>query len=143
MDTEKKTGTILEDVKVNVKIKLSLLWATLMFIYLYVDFFGLFQPGALETILAGKVWVFEITQTWAMSAMLLMTVPSLMVLLSLVLKAKANRWLNIIMGILYIIVAIGSVIGETWAYYIFGTIVEIVLLLVIIWTAWKWPTQEA
>lgn len=143
MDTEKKTGTILEDVKVNVKIKLSLLWATLMFIYLYVDFFGLFQPGALETILAGKVWVFEITQTWAMSAMLLMTVPSLMVLLSLVLKAKANRWLNIIMGILYIIVAIGSVIGETWAYYIFGTIVEIALLLVIIWTAWKWPTQEA
>ena len=143
MDTEKKTGTILEDVKVNVKIKLSLLWATLMFIYLYVDFFGLFQPGALETILAGKVWVFEITQTWAMSAMLLMTVPSLMVLLSLVLKAKANRWLNIIMGILYIIVAIGSVIGEAWAYYIFGTIVEIVLLLVIIWTAWKWPTQEA
>jgi len=143
VDTEKKTGTILEDVKVNVKIKLSLLWATLMFIYLYVDFFGLFQPGALETILAGKVWVFEITQTWAMSAMLLMTVPSLMVLLSLVLKAKANRWLNIIMGILYIIVAIGSVIGETWAYYIFGTIVEIVLLLVIIWTAWKWPTQEA
>ena len=143
MDTEKKTGTILEDVKVNVKIKLTLLWATLMFIYLYVDFFGLFQPGALETILAGKVWVFEITQTWAMSAMLLMTVPSLMVLLSLVLKAKANRWLNIIMGILYIIVAIGSVIGEAWAYYIFGTIVEIVLLLVIIWTAWKWPTQEA
>ncbi len=143
MDTENKTGTILEDVKVNVKIKLSIMWATLMFIYLYVDFFGLFQPGALETILAGKVWVFEITQTWAMSAMLLMTVPSLMVLLSLVLKAKANRWLNIIMGILYIIVAIGSVIGETWAYYIFGTIVELVLLLVIIWTAWKWPTQEA
>ena len=143
MDTENKTGTILEDVKVNVKIKLSIMWATLMFIYLYVDFFGLFQPGALETILAGKVWVFEITQTWAMSAMLLMTVPSLMVLLSLVLKAKANRWLNIIMGILYIIVAIGSVIGETWAYYIFGTIIELVLLLVIIWTAWKWPTQEA
>jgi len=143
LDTENKTGTILEDVKVNVKIKLSIMWATLMFIYLYVDFFGLFQPGALETILAGKVWVFEITQTWAMSAMLLMTVPSLMVLLSLVLKAKANRWLNIIMGILYIIVAIGSVIGETWAYYIFGTIIELVLLLVIIWTAWKWPTQEA
>lgn len=143
MNTENKTGIILEDVKVHVKIKLSILWATLMFIYIYVDLFGFFQPGALEEILAGKVWVFEISQTWAMSAMLLMTIPSLMVLLSLVLKAKVNRWLNIIMGILYIVVAIGSVIGETWAYYIFGTIVELVLLLVIIWTAWKWPTQEA
>ena len=143
MNTENKTTTILEDVKVNIKIKLSILWATLMFIYIYVDIFRFFQPGALEDILAGKVWVFEITQTWAMSAMLLMTIPSLMVLLSLVLKAKVNRWLNINMGILHVAIAIGNVIGETWAYYIFGGVVEVALLLVIIWTAWKWPTQEA
>jgi len=143
MDSEKKTATILEDVSINVKIKLSGLWATLMFIYIYVDIFRFFQPGALEGILAGKVWVFEITQTWAFSAMIMMTIPGLMVFLSLALKANVNRWANIILGILYIAVAIGNVIGETWAYYIFGGVVEVVLLSLIVWYAWKWPKQEA
>ncbi len=143
MNSEKKSAAILEDVKVNVKIKLSILWATLMFIYIYVDIFRFFQPGEIENILAGKVWVFDITQTWALSAMIMMTIPSLMVLLSLILKAKVNRWTNIILGILHIAIAIGNVIGETWAYYIFGGVVEVVLLSLIVWTAWKWPKQEA
>ena len=143
MNSEKKSATILEDVKVNIKIKLSILWATLMFIYIYVDIFRFFQPGELENILAGKVWIFEITQTWALSAMVMMTIPSLMVLLSLTLRAKVNRWINIIMGILHIAIAIGNVIGETWAYYIFGGVVEVVLLSLIVWYAWTWPKQEA
>ena len=62
MNSEEKTATILEDVNVNVKIKLSVLWATLMFIYIYVDIFRFFQPGELEHILAGKVWIFDITR---------------------------------------------------------------------------------
>ena len=143
MNSEKKSATILEDVKVNVKTKLSILWATLMFIYIYVDIFRFFQPGELEHILEGKVWIFEITQTWALSAMIMMTIPSLMVFLSLILKAKVNRWVNIIMGVLHIAIAIGNVIGETWAYYIFGGVVEVVLLLLIVWYAWKLPTQDA
>lgn len=143
MNSNKKTTTFLKDTKIDVKIKLSVLWATLMFIYIYVDIFRFFQPGELENILAGKVWIFEITQTWALSAMIMMTIPSLMVFLSLALKAKWNRWTNIIMGILHIAIAIGNVIGETWAYYIFGGVVEVVLLSLIVWYAWKWPTQEA
>ncbi len=77
-----------------------------------------------------------------MSALILMTIPSLMVFLSLALPAKANRWTNIIVGILYIFVMLGSAIGVSWFYYIFGSIVEVVLLLLIVWYAWKWPKQE-
>jgi len=65
-----------------------------------------------------------------------------MVFLSLALPAKANRWTNIIVGILYIFVMLGSAIGVSWFYYIFGSIVEVVLLLLIVWYAWKWPKQE-
>ncbi|GAI71765.1 unnamed protein product [marine sediment metagenome] len=71
-----------------------------------------------------------------------MTIPSLMVFLSLTLPAKANRWTNIIVGILYIVVTLGMTIGESWAYYIFASIVEAVLLLLIVVYAWKWPKQE-
>jgi len=62
-----------------------------------------------------------------------------MVYFSLALPAKVNRWTNIIVATLYIVVAI----GETWAFIYIGSIVEIVLLSLIVWYAWKWPKQEA
>ena len=131
-----------EDVPINVKIKLSALWAALMFIYLYVDFFGLFVPGSIEEILEGKVWEFDITQTWAMGALILMTIPSLMVFLSLVMPPKINRRTNIILAAFYIVVAIANPIGETWVFIAFGSAVEIVILSLIIRYAWNWPKQE-
>jgi len=142
MNSEKKTATILEDVKINIKIKLSALWATVMFIYLYVDIFGFFKPGVIEDAIAGKVWTFQITQVWLLGVIILMTIPSLMVFLSLVLPVKVNRWANIIVGILYIVVTLGMTIGESYAFYIFGSIVEALLLLLIVVYAWKWPTHE-
>ena len=142
MNTNRRTARILEDVKVNVKIKLSALWVTLLLIYIYVDIFGFYKPGIIEDILAGKVWEFEISQAWAVGALLLMMIPSLMVFLSMILKAGVNRWVNIIVAVLYIVVGIVTTIGETWAFYIVGHIVGIVLLLIIVWTAMKWPKQE-
>ena len=74
-----------------------------------------------------------------------MTIPSVMVFLSLVLKPKVNRLVNIILGIVYAGVNIANVVSfkEIWAFIIFINIVEIVLTLLIVWYAWKWPKQEA
>lgn len=143
MNSEKKTATILEDPKINVKIKLAALWAASMSLYIYVDYFYLYVPRALENIIAGKMGPFSTTQGMLLAVMILMMIPSLMIFLSVALKAKWNRWTNIIVGILKMVVLIAAVIGETWAFYIFATIVEVVLLLLIIWYAWKWPTLEA
>ena len=142
MSTSEETSTALEDTKVNVKSKLSALWVAVMFLFVYVDFFSLYRPGIIEEIMAGIVWEFEITQTWAFSAMVLMTIPTLMIFLSLALTARANRWTNIIVGILYIFVVVGSVIGETWAFYILGSVVELVLLVLIVGYAWTWPKSN-
>jgi hypothetical protein len=143
MNSEKKTATILEDVKINVKIKLAALWVAVMFLFLYADYFTLYLPGIIEDAIAGKIGPFPTTQVVLLAAMTLMTIPSFMVFLSLTLKPKANRWTNIIVGILFIVVQLSSLfIEEPWAYYIFGTIVEVVLLSLIVWYAWKWPKQE-
>jgi hypothetical protein len=145
MNSEKKTATILEDPKINIKIKLAGLWASILFLFIYVDYFGLFIPGAMEKIIAGEVahTGIQITQVFLLAVIILMMIPSLMIFLSLALPAKANRWTNIIVGIFNIVVGVAGLIGETWAYYIFATIVEVVLLLLIVWYAWKWPKQEA
>ena len=142
MNSKKKTATILEDVKINIKIKLSALWIAVNILYIYVDVYSFYKPGIIEDAIAGKVWEFQITQVWLLGVIILMTIPSLMVFLSLILPAKVNRWTNIIVGILEIVYVLGGAIGESWVYYIFGSIVEVVLLSLIIWYAWKWPKEE-
>ena len=143
MNSERKTATILKDMKVDVKLKLAALWGAVMFSYAYNDIIDLYRLGEIEHIIAGYMGPYPITQVSLLTAMILMTIPILMVFLPLALPAKANRWTNIIVGILYIFVAIGNVIGESWAFYIFGNIVQVVLLILIVGYAWKWPKQEA
>jgi hypothetical protein len=133
----------LDDFKVPVKLKLAALWASFMFMYVYVDVIGFFTPGVIEDILAGVVWEFEITQTWALAALVVVTIPGLMVFLSVALPARASRWTNIVVAALYVPVSIFNVIGEAWVfYYWFAVIVEVVLLSLAIRYAWTWPATE-
>ena len=72
-----------------------------------------------------------------------MAIPSVMVFLSITLKAKANRLLNIIVG-LVLIIALGATffVGEFSARYTFQAIVEAVLMVWIVWDAWMWPKMD-
>ncbi len=142
MKTNNKSRGILENVKVNVKIRLSALWVTLMLCYIYADILSLFSPGAVEEMLAGNMGPFPVTQTALLSASILMIIPALMVFLSLILNPKANQWTNIIVGILYALVSIGNLVGETWAYYLVFGIIEIALTILVVFYAWKWPKME-
>lgn len=132
----------LEDIQVPVRLKLLALWAAVMFLYVYVDIVGFYKPGTVENILAGRVWRFDITQSWALGALVLMTIPSLMGALSLTLPTTASRWINIVVASLYAPVSIGNVVDETWvAFFWFGAVVEVVLLMAIVRYAWAWPRQ--
>lgn len=140
MDSNKKNGE-LEDVKVNVKLKISALWVAMLFVFAYVDIFSLQRPGIIQDILAGKMFLFQINQTFLFTTTLYILIPSIMVFLSLVLKAKVNRWVNIIIAIFYFVSILGGCIGETWAYYLVGSAIECIMLIGIIVYAWKWPKQ--
>lgn len=62
-----------------------------------------------------------------------------MVLLSRVLKYRANRWANIIVGIINTIAVLASLLVATPAlYYAFFGVIEIATTLTIIWYAWTW-----
>jgi uncharacterized membrane protein len=77
-----------------------------------------------------------------LGASVYIAIASLMVFLSLVLKPRVNRWTNIVLAVLFIVSIAVSVVGETWAYFIFLSIAEIGLLLLIVWYAWTWPSRE-
>lgn len=136
-------NTGLEDIKVNIKIKLAALWASLMFCYVYGDFFSLFVPGRIQNLMNGNSGAGETTPVMLFLYALLLALPALMIFLSVALQAKANRILNIIMGILYtlvMILVVSSSISEWMAFYVFLGVIEIILTCVIVWQAIKWPT---
>jgi len=139
MGMQENSQNKLEDIKVDVKIKLGALWASFMFLYIYVDYFGLYMPGKIENILKGKIFVFEITQGFIMTALSLATIPMLMIFLSVILAAKANRLTNIVVAIFHIPYMLFNLVGEAWMHMIFAAIVEVFLLCLIIYYAWKWP----
>jgi hypothetical protein len=134
----------LQNEKVNVKIALSALWIAVMFIYVYADIKTLFQPEIPEQIISGIVGGMKINQSFLLAAALLMSIPAIMIILSLTLKPGINRWVNIIVSFLHILLIIVTrfVPAKIWYYYIYYQSIEAIFHMLIIWYAWKWPMQE-
>lgn len=132
------------DPQVNIKVKLAGLWTASMFLFIYVDYLGLFIPGVLENMIDGEVahTGIEVSQLFLLGVIILMMISALMIPASLMIPARLNRWTNIIVGSLEIVVLLTGTIGETWIYYLFATAVEIALIATIVWLAWNWPQQE-
>jgi hypothetical protein len=138
----KNAGTVLDDLKIHVKFKLSALWASVMFCYVYGDYFGLYQPGKLRGMLDGRMGPLgPTTQGVLVGTSILMAIPALMVFLSLALKPNLNRWLNIILGAIFTAIMLITMPGS-WAFYVFLGIVEVALTASIVRYAWNWPRQE-
>ena len=111
-----------------------------MFFYVYVDHLHLYEPGAIDDILAGVVFEFDISQTFVVTSLMVVGIPSLMILLSTTLPARANRTLNLVVASLCIPIAAFNVVGESWTYfYGLGAVVEVTLLAYILRSAWTWP----
>ena len=139
-----KTAMIFEDAKINVKLKLAALWIVLMFCYTYADILGFYAPGNLAELISGEIAGIRMTQGMLFGSAILMAVPSLMVFLSLALRARANRVVNIIAGLIYLVV-LGSTFftGRNPAYYLFFAALKAILLVLIVWLAWRWPRENA
>ena len=128
----------LSDIKLHVRFKLSALWASLMFCYIYGDYFGLYVPGQLQGMLAGAGPVGSVSQVSLVGTALLLAVPGLMVFLSLVVPPRLCRWLNILLGLFYTAVMLLTMPGAWWFYITLG-VIEVALSLLIVAYAWRWP----
>jgi hypothetical protein len=126
---------------VNVRIKLSALWAAMLFVFAYVDIFSLYRPDVRADIEAGQISAFQIGEGFLLAATAYILIPSLMVFASLVLRPNVNRITNIVLGVIYALTIVGGAIGE-WGYYVLGSAVEVALLAGIVLYAWTWPRRE-
>jgi hypothetical protein len=134
----------LQDVKIPVKIKLAALWTSVMFCYVYGDYFELYIPGKLQGMLQGQMAPLgPVTQGVLVGTAILLAVPSLMIFLSIALPPTMSRWLNIVAGIFYTGIMFLIAIGGGWAFYILFAAIEVVLTLLVVWNAWRWPKESS
>lgn len=131
---------MLENPKVNIKIKLASLWASATFCYLYGDYFELYTPNKVNSLISGDNMMDS--PTILLLASIILAIPSIMVCLSIFLKPRINRILNIIFGTIFTVmmVFIGIMSTNEWyLFYVFLAFLESIVTGLIVWYAWKWP----
>ena len=142
MKTPNNKTRDLKDFDINIKIKLAALWTATTLCYLYGDYFELYTPDKVESLISGENGLSSPLMLFIASVIL--AIPPFMIFLSLVLKPNINKMLNIIFGLLFtmimVLIAINSL--TTWyMFYVFLAIVEVILTIIIVWKAFTWPRQ--
>jgi hypothetical protein len=128
----------------SIRLKLSAMWASLMFLYIYGDYFGLYVPGKLVAVGDGRIGPFGVATSGVMVGVsLMMAIPSLMVCFSVILPPVLSRWLSIIFGMVYSAILLLTMIGGAPPFYLVYGAIEISLTLTIAFNAWNWPKEVA
>ena len=143
MDLNKTVTNYPDDIKIHVKLKIALLWVSVTLCYLYGDYFELYVPQKAAGLISGQNLLDSPLKLFAASVLL--AIPAVMVFLSVVLKARINRWLNIILGIFFTVIMLLIAINSftAWrAFYVFLALVESTLTALITWYAFTWSAKS-
>lgn len=118
----------------KIKITLSVIWVATMLTYLLGDvlriFAGDFKPGEMEGM--------SVSGNMFLIAGLMMLIPILMVLLSIFLPHQANRWVNIVVAVLFFAFNAFGLPGYPGIYDKVLLSVSLVMNLMVVWFAWRW-----
>jgi hypothetical protein len=107
----------------------------------FADILSFMYPGGLKEVLTGYAGGVHITPGFLLAAAVVTEIPIAMIVLSRVLKHAANRWANIVAGVITIAYVIGG--GSfNQLHYIFFAALEVACALLIVWYAWKWRDPE-
>jgi hypothetical protein len=121
-------------------VRLSTLWIFIMFNMVFADILSFMYPGFLSEVMAGHAGGVQITPGFLLLAAVLTEVPIAMIVLSRVLKHRANRWVNIVAGVITIAYVAGG--SSTYPHGLFFSALEIACALVIIRSAWTWKSAR-
>src|SRR5215203_1295664 len=123
----------------DMTVKLSTLWITASLSYLYCDVISLMDPELLRQYLKGNINGLAFTPGFLLGAAILISIPISMVLLSRVLRYRANRWANITAATFMTgVQTLTLFIGWPALYYLYLSIIEITCTVLIVGYAWKW-----
>ena len=133
---------MLENSKIDIKIKLSGLWVSVLFCYIYGDYFQLYTPDKVNSLITGENNLDNPTKL--LIASIVMAIPSIMVGASIILKPRINRVLNLVFGSIFtlmmLFIGVNSMIAW-YSSYVFLAFLESIITALIVWYAWNWPKE--
>ncbi len=133
----------------DVRIILAMLWVAGMLSSLNGDTYRLNDPVVLKSSLA-NTGAIVVTPGLLFVMALIFVGPILMSVLTLTLKAPVSRWANRILGLFYALAhlafwaltLVNLSAGRVGIYEIVWYTAQLVLALLVVWYAWKWPNPE-
>ena len=140
------TPNVLDNPPIPVRAKLAAAWTSFMFLYVYVDVLNFYKPGVVDGILNGLGWSFDISSTLLTIFLVSVSIPALMVMLSMTLPARVNRATNLVVASLLIPYSAFNAAGATWewaSFYGLSIGIEVLILAFILRSAWTWPRRTA
>jgi len=136
----------LEHLRMPVQARLAAAWTSFMFFVIYVDYFHLYKPGAIDQIRGGGIFGLDITPTLLTIFVVVIGIPALMIVLSMTMPARLNRVTNLVVASLQIPLMMFNAVGESWDwafYYGLSIGIEVLILAFILRSAWTWPRRTA
>jgi hypothetical protein len=122
----------------DMKSRLSLLWIFYMFNAAYIDITTLYYSVFINH--KPKV---HYTQLFLLGAAVLIEISIAMIVLSRILRYRANRRANVVAGVFLTVVQLVTLfVGTPTLAYAFLSIVLIATSGVIAWFAWTWSSDE-
>lgn len=115
-------------------IRLTVLWMALMFAYLLGDILRVYSGDIKPGEILGKPG----SQAMYLGIALFMSIPIVMMILTVTLDYPINRWLNIVVACLLFIFNALGLPGYTSWYDKFLIIVGLIINGITVWFAWSW-----
>jgi Family of unknown function (DUF6326) len=125
----------------DTQVRLSTLWIVVMLNMIYADILSFLNPEFLRGLMTGYAEGIRVTQPLLVGSAVMVQIPILMVLLSRVLKPRANRRANFVAIPLTAAFIIGG--GSARPHYLFIATIELVCLALVLRHAWRWRAQTS
>jgi hypothetical protein len=124
----------------TLKTRISVLW---IFMAVAMSAHGVLS--FMEQEVVEQMWELEMGPGMMLFMAIFWWVPLVMAVLSVTLKDSANRWANMILGIVFTVLSIFHLtehLAHPSAHQLLIVASTIVVAALIFWFAWKWPKQK-
>lgn len=125
----------------NPRFLLSILWVFIVLNFFARDIHELIRPGMLAQMMSGTIDGVVVTEMLMLLGWIMIEIPILMTVLALLLPRGVNRWTNIGVGLLTMVMIVAMNLQPDLDNVFFMGI-QLVALIAIVGIAWRWRAPE-
>jgi hypothetical protein len=128
----------------TLKVRLTVLWlisAVIMSASMSIFFL---EPGSIEEVMAGRMEGLAINSASLLFMALFWLIPLAMAFITVTVRDSANRWTNVIVGLVFAVVYVFHLLGHIMQgnlpiEALVFCVLTILVPAAIAWHAWRWP----